>query len=201
MIGQVQTPEWDQNNILRGYAVDHNKFMFLANSDGTKQFKFNDGNNWDDSEPNRTRIFGMEKDKAGVIASPGENIVATGSPVSRIVWDGSDPQALKYTVEAATMYLIGDATVGGWVNDAANLPELTYQGNGIWKGTNIPLTGSKQFKFLLKKGTWDFNYGSTAPEPGPLTGDIKEGGANIGVATTGNYTVEIDEYKRTYKVY
>jgi hypothetical protein len=175
--------------------------MFLANSDGTKQFKFNDGNNWDASEPNRTRIFGMEKDNAGVIASPGENIVATGSPVSRIVWDGSDPQALKYTVEAATMYLIGDATVGGWVNDAANLPELSYQGNGIWKGTNIPLTGSKQFKFLLKKGTWDFNYGSTAAEPGPLTGDFKEGGANIGVATTGNYTVEIDEYKRTYKVY
>lgn len=201
LIGQVQTPEWDVNNILRGYAVDHNKFMFLANSDGTKQFKFNDGNNWDDSEPNRTRIFGMEKDKPGIIASPGENIIATGSPVSRIVWDGSDPQALKYTVEAAQMFLIGDATVGGWVNDAANLPELAYQGNGIWKGTNIPLTGTKQFKFLLKKGTWDFNYGSTAAEPGPLTGDIKEGGANIGVATTGNYTVEIDEYKRTYKVY
>ncbi|WP_127133011.1 SusE domain-containing protein [Pseudoflavitalea rhizosphaerae] len=201
VIGEVQQPTWDVNNILRGYPVAHNKFMFLVNSDGAKQFKFNDGNNWDDAEPNQTRIFGMDEEKPGMLVSPGGNITASGSPVSRLVWDGTDPQALKYTTEAAHMYLIGDATEGGWDNANANLPELTYQGNGIWKGTNIPLTGTKQFKFLLKKGTWDFNYGSTANEPGPLTGDIKEGGANIGVATTGNYTVEIDEYKRTYKVY
>jgi starch-binding outer membrane protein SusE/F len=200
--GIIGIPEWNTDNILKGRIVEHNKFMFLVNSTGSQEFKFNDGNNWDDSEPNTTRVYGQQDEKPlGTMTSPGENIVATGSPVSRIVWDGSDPQALKYTVESATMYLIGDATVGGWVNDAANLPELSYQGNGIWKGTNIPLTGSKQFKFLLKKGTWDFNYGSTAAEPGPLTGDFKEGGANIGVATTGNYTVEIDEYKRTYKVY
>ncbi|QEC41656.1 SusE domain-containing protein [Pseudobacter ginsenosidimutans] len=201
VIGEVQQPTWDVNNILRGYPVAHNKFMFLVNSDGTKKFKFNDGNNWNDAEPNQTRIFGMDGEKPGMLVSPGGDITAAGSPVSRLVWDGSDPQSLKYTTEAAHMYLIGDATAGGWDNANANLPELTYQGNGIWKGTNIPLTGTKQFKFLLKKGTWDFNYGSTAGEPAPLTGDIKEGGANIGVATTGNYTVEIDEYKRTYKVY
>ena len=201
VIGEVQQPTWDASNILRGYAVNHNKFMFLVNSDGTKKFKFNDGDNWDDAEPNQTRIFGMDEENPGMLLSPGENITATGSPVSRLVWDGSDPQALKYTAEPAHMYLIGDATAGGWDNASADLPELTYQGNGIWKGTNIPLTGTKQFKFIFKKGTWDFNYGSTANEPGPLTGEIKEGGANIGVATTGNYTVEIDEYKRTYKVY
>ena len=204
VIGQVQSPEWDQNNILRGYAVAHNRFMFLVNSDGTKQFKFNDGNNWDDSEPNKTRVYGQMEEGAnssGALVSPGKNIVATGSPVSRLIWDGTDPQNLKYTIEAAQMFLIGDATAGGWDNNGANLPQLTYQGNGIWKGTSIPLEGGKQFKFIFKKGTWDFNYGSTAAEPAPLTGDAKEGGANIGVATTGNYTVEIDEYKRTYKVY
>lgn len=203
LIGQVQQPEWDVNNIIRGMPVAHNKFMFLANSDGTKQFKFNDGNSWDDSQPNSSRIYGQKEEGAnpgGALFSPGANLIATGSPVSRIVWDGSDPQALKYTIEPANMYLIGDATAGGWDNNNAALPALTYQGNGIWKGTAIHLEGGKQFKFLLKKGTWDFNYGSVA-DPGALTGVIKEGGANVAVAATGNYTVEIDEYKRTYKVY
>lgn len=206
LIGQVQTPEWDQNNILRGYAITHNKFMFLANSDGTKQFKFNDGNNWDDSKPYTTRIYGQKEEGAnpsGELFSPGKNIMATGSPVSRIIWDGTDPQNLKYTIVPARMYLIGDATLGGWDNSAGNnnLPELTYQGNGIWKGTNIALTGGKAFKFIFVKGSWDLNYGGTAPEPAPLTGSFNEGGNNIGVTTTGNYTVELDEYKRTYKVY
>lgn len=200
--GVIGIPEWNTDNILRGYAVDHNKFMILVNSNANQEFKFNDGNNWDESGPGKTRVFGQEKEKPlGTMTSPGDNMKAPGSPVSRLVWDGSDPQSLKYVAEAAQMFLIGDATAGGWDNNGANLPQLTYQGNGIWKGTNIPLEGGKQFKFIFKKGTWDFNYGSTGSEPAPLTGDIREGGANIGVVTTGNYTVEIDEYKRTYKVY
>lgn len=202
VIGEMQG--WNENNILRGYAIEHNKFMILVNSTGAQKFKFNDGNNWDNSAPNKTRYYAKgAEDGLLDFDGSGPELIATGSPVSRIVWDGSDPQKLKYTIAAARMYMIGDATLGGWTNEEsnANLPELTYQGNGIWKATNVPLTGGKQFKFIFKKGSWDLNYGSTEPEPGPMIGSCKEGGANIGVTTNGNYTVELDEYNRTYKVY
>jgi hypothetical protein len=179
-----------------------NKFLgvYSFTSDAWKMI---DGAQWNDgsNSVSEVRSYGW-KDASGFVINGADNmpnIPAAG--IYRITWDGTDIKNLKYTIQAGNMYLIGDATAGGWDNANAALPELTYQGNGIWKIVGVPLTGGKEFKFLLKKGTWDYNYGGPDGSTNPLAGSsIKEGGGNIQVIATGTYTVTIDEYNRTYQV-
>lgn len=203
-VGDFQSPSWDPANLNPGVYVAPNKFMSIVSGNGP--FKFHDGTNWDNSGPDKSRWWGQHKIAAqGILDEDmgGDNITASGAPI-RALWDASDPQKPKYQTFPATLFLIGDATAGDWNNNSPDLPALTYQGNGKWKGTNIPLTGGKEFKFLLVKNSWDYNFGgvkSNASENKFSGGQIKPNGGNVKVLTTGNYTVELDEFNSTYKVY
>ncbi len=201
VVGNMQG--WTAGSPIQGVYLAANKFLIIAPSSGTDEFKFHDGTEWNNSTPDRARWWGKGS-ADGLLDDDGNgaNLLANSTPYTRAIWDGTNTQQVKYTLLPGTMYLIGDATAGGWDNNSASLPALTYQGNGLWRATNVPLTGGKEFKFLLKKGSWDYNYGGTDNTTNPFAGSgIKEGGGNIQVATTGTYTVEIDEYKRTYKAY
>lgn len=201
VVGNMQG--WNAGAQINGVYLAPNKFLIIAPSNGTDPFKFHDGPEWNNSTPDKARWWGKGA-VTGTLDTDGngDNIVADANPFVRATWDGTNPQQVKYSLLPGTIFLIGDATAGGWNENSNDLPALTYQGNGLWKATNVPLTGDKQFKFLLKKGTWDYNYGGMADGVNPQAGGaIKEGGGNVGVTTTGNYTVELDEYKRTYKVY
>lgn len=201
LVGGMQG--WNETSPMKGVYLQRNKFLFVAATSGTDEFKFHDGPAWNNSTPGLARWWGKgAADGILDIDGGGPNLLANFSPVIRAIWDGTNPQQQKYTLLPGTLFLIGDATAGGWNENSNDLPALTYQGNGLWKATGVPLAAGKQFKFLLKKGTWDYNYGATDDNTNPLAaGAIKDGGGNIQVPVAGSYTVELDEYKRTYKVY
>jgi hypothetical protein len=182
--------------------VGTNKFMGIYGF-STGPWKMIDGDHWNDgtNTPEEVRSYGSADGSSFVINGSNNMPDIPSADTYKVIWDGTDIKNLKYTIRSWHMYLIGDATAAGWNNASPNLPELTYQGNGVWKITGVPLTGGMSFKFLMVKGTWDYNYGGPDPNSNPLAGAaIQEGGGNIQVPASGVYTVTIDEYNRTYKV-
>ncbi|MBN9383074.1 MAG: SusF/SusE family outer membrane protein [Chitinophagaceae bacterium] len=199
--GAVTNVGWNPPSVFPTAQMNFigtNNFMGIYDfaSDGWKMI---DGDHWNDgsNSPAEVRSYGSADGSSMTInAGNMPNIPSAGT--YKVIWDGTDIKNLKYTLQSWHMYLIGDATAGGWDNASPNLPELTYQGNGVWKITGVPLTGGKAFKFLMVKGTWDYNYGGTQGDTSPMTGTAKEGGGNILVPASGTYTVTIDEYNHTY---
>ena len=102
------------------------------------------------------------------------------------------------------LYIIGDATVGGWPNP---VPELTQKFTrvSITKYTiEVQLNGGKQFLLLPKNGSWDKKYGNACgsdrcnAETGAA---FKEQGDNFkGPASTGLYIIEVNFVTGTFTV-
>lgn len=181
--------------------IGTNKFLGIYNF-GAGGWKMIDNNQWNDgsNSVSETRSYGSSDGTTLSVNGPNMPAITTAG-FYRLIWDGTNIKSITYTSLPGTLYLIGDATAGGWDNNNAALPAMTYQGNGVWQITGVPLTGGKQFKFLLEKGTWNYNYGGPDPNTNALAGgSITEGGGNIQVPVTGTYTVTLDEYKRTYTV-
>lgn len=196
--GTVFTGSTTPPNIYPSQALhlmETNKFMGFVRLNSGEEWKFIDFNDWGNGSIAGARDYGLGT-VAGKMAENGEgNILNTGpTGLYRITWDGTDIKNLKYSVSDGTIFLIGDATPGGWDNSPGNtqLPAMTYSGNGKWTITTNLTAG--EFKFIFTKGNWDLNYGRKADQAGA----ISEGGANIILSSAGNYTVTIDEYNRTY---
>ncbi|HVU58591.1 MAG TPA: SusE domain-containing protein [Puia sp.] len=195
---------WDPPSVFptaQMHFVGTNQFMGVYNF-AADQWKMIDGDHWNDGSntPAEVRSYGSTNSSTLVVNADNMPNIPSADTY-KVTWDASDLKNLKYTIMPWHMYLIGSATAGGWDNANAALPQLTYQGNGVWKITGVTLTGGQEFKFLMVKGTWDYNYGGTDPNTNAMAGgNISEGGGNIQVTTTGTYTVTIDEYNRTYKV-
>ena len=196
-VGSATTAGWTPSIIFPSQGLNFmgtNKFMGFVSLTAGQEWKFIDFNDWGNGSIAGARDYGKGT-ADGVMVENGEvNIPATGtSGLRRIIWDGTDIKNLKYSVTDGTVFLVGNATTGGWDNSAgnANLPAMTYSGNGKWTVTT-PMTAG-EFKFIVTKGSWDYNYGGTA-------GVISEGGANLVISTAGSYTITLDEYNRTYTV-
>ncbi len=147
-----------------------------------------------------TRTYGSKGDGSGsgspLAVNGGDNLPAVAAAGRyRVIWDGTDVNNVKYILTPGNLYVIGEATVGGWDNLAtqndAQRPPFTYLGNGKWTVTTNLTAG--QFKFIVKKGSWDFNYGIKA-------GKLSINGDNLSVPANGTYTITIDEYNQTYSV-
>jgi hypothetical protein len=183
---------WTPTAPTYGVYLQRDKFLMIVPSGGTDQFKFHDaslGNPW---------TFGIGDDRWWGDASNGKlnydgndpNLIATGTPYTRLIWDGTDPQQLKYKMFQGKLRVIGGAAnIGNW--EPANALDMDYQGNGVWKKT-VTFTGSTEFKFVSADG-WDLNYGDAG------SGTLREGGDNI-TRPAGTYTITVDEYNRTYTV-
>ena len=210
LVGAFQSPaQWDPPTAIKMTYTGPNQFIKLQKMSAGDEFKLHDGNAWDHSTPQASKwydevdaypglafldgVIGNENNLKNPVtfdgADPADSLV-------RVIFDGSDVKNLKYSLTKGRVFVIGDATAGGWTNDAgmsaALRPPLVYQGNGVWKGTMTLVAGS--IKFIIQEGSWDFSYGGSG---GVLS---YQNGANISIATAGTYTVTVDEYNMTYTV-
>jgi len=113
----------------------------------------------------------------------GSNIAITTAGDYAITLDLSHPNA--YTYSANFWGLIGDATPGGWSTDT---PMTWDPVNNVFTAT-VALTTANGASFKFRANSaWTLNYG------GALNA-LTSGGANISVATAGNYTVTFDPWK------
>ncbi|MFI5452449.1 SusF/SusE family outer membrane protein [Pedobacter sp. UC225_61] len=198
-VGDATAAGWNPPNVFPSQGltlISTNKFIGFVNLSAGNSWKFIDGNAWGDGSVAGSKDFGKVKTKTdgSITQGDADNMTVPGATGSyRIIWDGTDIKNLKYTITDGTVFLVGDATAGGWDNSAGNalLPAMTYSGSGKWTVTTNLSAG--QFKFIATKGSWEYNYGGSA-------GVIADGGDNLVIASAGNYTIKLDEYNRTYSI-
>lgn len=131
-------------------------------------FKFRANHSWDYN-------YGSNNND-GTLQAGGANIPVTIEGDYYVVLDLSHPNA--YTYSANTWGVIGDATPGGWSTDT----NMTWDATNQCMTVTLDLTaGSYKFR---ANDDWAVNYG----------GDINNltlGGANLSIATAGNYTIKL----------
>lgn len=106
------------------------------------------------------------------------------------------PYLASPTYDYVDLYLIGDATAGGWDNLATNgnlLPMLKTSDPNVYTFTGLFKVGG--FKMIKVKGSWDAQYGIGA-SAGLLSTD--GGSGDIKVLTEGYYKLTIDTAALTY---
>lgn len=198
-VGAATAAGWNPGSVFPGQGltlVSTNKFMGFVTLTAGQEWKFIDGAAWGDGTASGSKDFGKVKGKTdgSITQGDADNMTVPGATaLYRLIWDGTNIKNLKYQITTGTLYLIGAATAGGWDNNNAALPAMTYQGNGVWRVTANLTAG--EFKFLLQKGTWDYSYGA-----GATAGTVVDGGGNLSVATSGNYTITLNEFAKTYSV-
>lgn len=198
-VGSATVAGWNPPGVFptQGLTlIGTNKFLGLVNLTANEQWKFIDGAAWGDGTAAGSKDFGKVKNMTdgSITQGDADNMTVPGATgLYRLIWDGTNIKNLKYQITTGTAFLIGAATAGGWDNNNAALPAMTYQGNGVWRVTANLTAG--EFKFLLQKGTWDYTYG-----PGATAGTITDGGGNMSVSSAGSYTVTLNEFARTYSV-
>lgn len=125
-----------------------------------------------------------------------------GPPTSGLYKIVVDFQAGKFTVTPYTsvlptnLYIVGDATAGGW-NNPVPVPsqQLTRINSSVWQIT-IPLTGGKQYLLLPVNGDWSHKY---AVADNTLTNGWQGGTFGYdfsqnfpGPPTSGTYTITVN---------
>ncbi len=112
-----------------------------------------------------------------------------------------------YTVTPvpANLFIVGDATAGGW-NNPVPVPsqQFTQTTTGVFQLT-LPLTSGGGYLFLPVNGDWTHKYGGatdgTAASGGALLIDGAVPGSNTPApATSGTYTITVSFVSMTYKV-
>ncbi len=140
--------------------------------DATNEFKLTDAPNWNSG------IFGNKGGENGTLASPGDNLFATGAGYYLL---NADLNANKWSATKTTWGLIGSATPKGWDADSP----MTYDSaKGTWTITVNLVKGDIKFR---ANSAWDLNYGDTKAD-----GLLDVNGDNIAVAADGKYTVTLN---------
>lgn len=193
VVGAMQG--WNPSSPVYGGMVQRDKFVILTPSNGSDEFKFHDGPEWNNSSPEKARWWGKgAADNLLDNDGNGANLVAFSTPLTRAIWDGTDPQQLKYSISNAQLRLIGGATViGDWNPD--NALNMTYKGNGIWEVT-VTFSANTEFKFVSAEG-WSFNYGGDGGSGN--SGNISKDGPNLN-KPAGTYKITVNEYTQTYTI-
>jgi hypothetical protein len=124
--------------------------------------------------------YGDDGTFTGTLVQTGEsNITLSGPGFFRIK---ADPTMQTYSAAPAAWGLIGDATPTSWDSDT----DMVYDAVAKKWTLTVDLIGGKDIKFRANDD-WGLNYGDTGAD-----GTLNEGGDNIHIATTGNYTVTLD---------
>lgn len=204
LVGSLQG--WNPGAPTYGGLVAKDRFLILANMTADDIFKFHDGPEWDNSAPDKARWWGKGA-AAGLLDNDGsgDNINNTaGAGRVRAIWDATDPQQVKYNLSpAAEMRVVGNGIQGvaDWSPGAS--PQMNYIGNGKWQIT-LTLVGNKEIKFLAGNDWGAFDYedaesgATTVGTPRAIRWD---GDNNFKTpATTGSYTITLDEYNQTVTI-
>jgi len=110
----------------------------------------------------------------------GNNIAVALEADYAFTLDLSHPNA--YTYSANRWGVIGDATADGWNSDQNMTWDAT---NKVFSATLDLIVGAIKFR---ANDAWDINYGGTDLNA------LEAGGANIAIATAGNYTITFDPW-------
>ncbi len=187
---------WDPAGaqIIRSAAKNNKYEGYIYFAGGSLQFKFTDAPNWNNG------IFG-DADASGTsgnIVSPGENFKVPSTGYFRI---NADLTNNTWKNAKTNWAITGDATPNGWPdpNNVAGTmdQDMTYDATSKNMTITLNLTAGK-FKFRANDA-WDINFGDSEND-----GSLEYGGADIAIATAGNYTITLDlkggEGKYTYNV-
>lgn len=194
LVGAMQG--WDPSAPLYGGLIARNKFLILTNMSASDIFKFHDGPEWNNSAPDKARWWGKGSAPGLLdLDGNGDNLTAEpGAGIVRAIWDGTNPQQVKYELSKGQLRVVGAAPeFGSWNPD--NALNMTYQGNGIWKVT-VTIANASEFKFVSSQG-WSYNYGGTGGSAN--SGSLVPGGNNLS-KPAGTYTITVDEYNQTYTI-
>ena len=198
---------WSPSTAIKMSNFAPNRFLQITNMTTNDEFKFHDGNAWDNSANNLSRWYDVDAGNKIIIngTGAGNNFKWAGAsgPV-RAIFDYGDVNNPQWSLTPATeMRVVGDGIQGvpDW-NPGAS-PQMTYAGNGVWTIT-ITLVGGKDIKFLAGNdwGAFDYEDNSGGSTATGTPRKIKwEGGNNFKTPlTTGSYTITLNEYTQTVTI-
>lgn len=106
-----------------------------------------------------------------------------------------------FTPVPPTLYIVGDATPGGW-NNPVPLPSQQFSRiDAVSYGIVINLTAGKSYLFLPVNGSWDHKYGGASATGGTLLADGAVPGSNTPApAVSGTYQIVVNFQTGTYTV-
>ena len=137
-------------------------------------FKFTKGHDWGDGEYNFDNFNAYGE---GFVQGGGSNLSWSGEPgYYKIVADVANG---SLTATKTSWGIIGPAQPGGWDKDT----DMTYNSKEDCWEAKLNLKAD-EFKFRANDD-WGINFGGTNYD------DLTEGGNNLKVAETGNYTVKL----------
>jgi len=114
----------------------------------------------------------------------------------------------SYTVTAVTsnptpanLYIVGDATAGGWANPVPTpSQQFTHVSSADYRIT-VPLVSTGTYLFLPLNGDWGHKYGGASATGGALLSDGSVPGSNTpGPAVSGNYLIDVNFLTKQYTV-
>ncbi|MGE4586501.1 MAG: SusF/SusE family outer membrane protein [Mangrovibacterium sp.] len=175
VVGSATPGDWNTDSPLT-YDLASAKWKGVVHLTAA-ELKFRANNDWD---YNYGSTAGDETLDAG-----GTNIAVDVESDYQIILDLSHPN--EYTYQANRWGVIGSATAGGWDSDQ----------NMTWDATNEVFTvtlnlTAGEFKFRANDA-WTLDYGDSGAD-----GTLDQGGTNISVAESGNYTITLDLDNGTY---
>lgn len=106
-----------------------------------------------------------------------------------------------YVSIPADLYIVGDATPGGWNNPVPTPSQQFTRIDAFSYGMIINLTAGGSYLFLPVNGSWDHKYGGTSATGGTLLSDNAVPGSNTPAPmTSGLYEIIVNFQKNTYTI-
>lgn len=136
-------------------------------------------------------------------AIPGSNTPAPAvSGIYKIVVNfQTNTYTLTQIPVPSNLYIVGDATPGGWSNPVSVPAQQFTPIDNVSYGIVINLTAGKSYLFLPVNGSWDHKYGGTGATGGALLADGAVPGSNTPApGATGLYKIVVNFATNTYSV-
>ena len=106
-----------------------------------------------------------------------------------------------FTPVPPALYIVGDATDGGWSNPVPLPSQQFSRIDGVSYGIVVKLTAGKSYLLLPTNGDWGHKYGGASATGGALLADNAVPGSNTPApATTGMYQIVVNFQTGTYTV-
>jgi starch-binding outer membrane protein SusE/F len=101
----------------------------------------------------------------------------------------------------ANLYIVGDATAGGWNNPVPTPSQQFTKLDAVSYVIIVNLTAGGSYLFLPVNGDWTHKYGGASATGGTLLADGAVPGSNTpGPATSGTYKIVVNFVTNTYSV-